>query len=137
MALFKFTRNIIEGLPIEVYGFGKMTRDFTYVDDAVEAIRRLVDCPPAADAATAGRAPYRVVNVGGGQPESLEDFIAIIEAEVGRKAVRRELPMQAGDVPATYAGTALLERLTGFKPRTPLSVGVGKFVAWYREHYRQ
>ncbi len=106
-----------------------MTRDFTYVDDTVEAIRRLIDRPPDEEA------PFRVVNVGGGQPVGLLDFIAAIEAAVGRKAVRRELPMQPGDVPATYASTALLERLIGFKPQTPLAVGVGKFVAWYRDQY--
>jgi UDP-glucuronate 4-epimerase len=142
MALFKFTHNIIEGRPIEVYGFGKMTRDFTYVDDVVEAIRRLIDRPPSsnanqADAAARPDVPYRVVNVGGGQPISLEDFITTIETEVGRKALRRELPMQAGDVPATQASTALLERLIGFKPQTPLKVGVREFVSWYREYHRK
>ena len=130
MAIFKFTKNIIEGRAIDVYGFGKMTRDFTYVDDTVESIRRLVDLPPDL------KEPYRVVNVGGGNPVGLLDFIAAIEAAVGRKAIRRELPMQPGDVPATYASTALLERLIGFKPQTPLNEGVGKFVAWYRDHHR-
>ena len=108
-----------------------MTRDFTYVDDTVEAIRRLVDLSPG------GKEPFRIVNVGGGQPVGLLDFIAAIEAAVGRKAVRRELPMQPGDVPATFASAALLQRLTGFKPQTPLSVGVEKFVSWYREYYRK
>ena len=130
MAIFKFTRNIIEGKPIDVYGFGNMTRDFTYVDDTVEAIRRLVDLSPER------KEPFRIVNVGGGQPVGLLDFIAAVEAAVGRKAVRRELPMQPGDVPATFASAALLQRLTGFKPQTPLSVGVEKFVAWYRDYYR-
>jgi UDP-glucuronate 4-epimerase len=132
MAIFKFTRNIIEGQPIDVYGFGNMTRDFTYVDDTVESIRRLVDRPAPASAA-----PFQAVNVGGGQPVGLLDFIAAIEAAVGRKAIRRELPMQPGDVPATYASTELLERLIGFKPQTPLAAGVEKFVAWYREYYRK
>jgi UDP-glucuronate 4-epimerase len=130
MAIFKFTRNILEGQPIDVYGFGNMTRDFTYVDDTVESIRRLIDLPPGPEA------PFRIVNVGGGQPVGLLDFIAAIEAAVGRKSLRRELPMQPGDVPATYASTALLERLIGFKPQTPLRAGVDKFVAWYREHHR-
>jgi len=130
MAIFKFTRNIIEGQPIDVYGFGNMTRDFTYVDDTVESIQRLIDRPPApAD-------PYRVVNVGGGQPVGLLDFIAAIESAVGSKAIRRELPMQPGDVPATYASTERLEGVIGFKPQTPLNVGVEKFVAWYREYFR-
>jgi UDP-glucuronate 4-epimerase len=130
MAIFKFTRSILEGQPIDVYGFGNMTRDFTYIDDTVESIRRLIDQPPGPEA------PFRVVNVGGGQPVGLSDFIAAIEAAVGRKAFRRELPMQPGDVPATYASTALLERLIGFKPQTPLRAGVDNFVGWYREHYR-
>jgi UDP-glucuronate 4-epimerase len=130
MAIFKFVRNIIESRPIDVYGFGNMTRDFTYIDDTVEAIRRLVDLPPGPEEA------FRVVNVGGGQPVGLLDFIKAIETAVGRKAIRRDLPMQPGDVPATYASTALLERLIGFKPQTPLSEGIGKFVAWYRAQYR-
>lgn len=130
MAIFKFTRNIIDGAPIDVYGFGNMTRDFTYVDDTVESIRRLIDRPPGP------AAPFRVVNVGGGQPVGLLEFILAIETAVGRKAIRRELPMQPGDVPATYASTALLEQLIGFKPQTPLAAGIGKFVAWYRDQYR-
>jgi UDP-glucuronate 4-epimerase len=132
MALFKFTRNIIAGEPIEVYGAGKQTRDFTYVDDVVEAIVRLSERPPGHDVPNA---PYRVVNVGGGNPVGLDDFIAVIEAAVGRKALRRDLPMQPGDVPATWASTALLEQLTGFKPATPLSEGVRAFVTWYRDYY--
>jgi UDP-glucuronate 4-epimerase len=133
MALFKFTRSIIEGTPIEVYGGGKMTRDFTYVDDVVEALSRLAQRAPAGETA---QAPYRVVNIGGGRPVGLEDFIATIEATVGRKAVRRDLPMQPGDVRATWASTALLEQLTGFRPNIPLSVGVPAFVAWYRDYHR-
>jgi UDP-glucuronate 4-epimerase len=129
MALFKFTRNIIAGEPIEVYGAGKQTRDFTYVGDVVEAMVRLATKPPDE------RPPYRVVNVGGGRPAGLEDFIAIIEEVIGRKALRRDLPMQPGDVPATWASTTLLEQLTGFRPVVPLSEGVRAFVAWYREYY--
>jgi UDP-glucuronate 4-epimerase len=129
MALFKFTRNIIAGEPIEVYGAGKQTRDFTYVGDVVEAMVRHATKPPDE------RPPYRVVNVGGGRPAGLEDFIAIIEEVIGRKALRRDLPMQPGDVPATWASTTLLEQLTGFRPVVPLSEGVRAFVAWYREYY--
>jgi UDP-glucuronate 4-epimerase len=129
MALFKFTRNIIAGEPIEVYGAGKQTRDFTYVGDVVEAMVRLATKPPDE------RPPYRVVNVGGGRPVGLEDFIAIIEEVIGRKALRRDLPMQPGDVPATWASTTLLEQITGFRPVVPLSEGVRAFVAWYREYY--
>ena len=131
MALFKFTGSIIAGTPIEVYGEGKMTRDFTYVDDVVEAMCRLVERAPE----PAATAPYRVVNIGNGSPLGLEDFIATIELAVGRKAVRRLLPMQPGDVPATWASTAVLEALTGFKPRTTVAEGVRAFVAWYRDYY--
>jgi UDP-glucuronate 4-epimerase len=132
MALFKFTRNIMAGEPIEVYGAGKQTRDFTYVDDTVEAMVRLTGRAPGRE----GRAaPYRVVNIGGGNPVGLDDFVATVEAAVGRKALRRDVPMQPGDVPATWASTAVLEQLTGFKPATPLSEGVRAFVAWYREYY--
>jgi UDP-glucuronate 4-epimerase len=91
-----------------------MTRDFTYVDDTVESIWRLIERPPPASAA-----PYRVANVGGGQPVGLLDFIAAIESAIGRKAIRREMPMQPGDVPTTYASTERLEELIGFKPQTP------------------
>jgi UDP-glucuronate 4-epimerase len=140
MALFKFTRNIIDGQPIEVYGFGRMTRDFTYIDDIVEAIRRLKDNPPTASDAAAGSSldnatPYRVVNIGNGRPVGLEQFISTIEAAVGRKAVRRDLPMQAGDVPSTWADITRLEQLTGFRPATPLTQGVQEFVAWYRSYH--
>jgi UDP-glucuronate 4-epimerase len=143
MALFKFTRSILEGTPIEVYGAGKMTRDFTYVADVVEAVCRLAVHAPSADAArpaaegvAASSAPYRVVNIGSSNPIGLEDFIATIEQTVGRSAIRRDLPMQPGDVPSTWASTALLEQLTGFKPGTPLAEGVRAFVAWYRDYYR-
>jgi UDP-glucuronate 4-epimerase len=131
MALFKFTGSIIAGTPIEVYGDGKMTRDFTYVDDVVEAMRRLVGHPPERTATP----PFRVVNIGNGSPLGLEDFIAVVELAVGRKAVRRLLPMQPGDVPATFASTALLNTLTGFKPRTKVADGVRTFVQWYRDYY--
>jgi len=136
MALFKFTANIIAGTPIEVYGAGKMTRDFTYVDDVVEAICRLADRPPAVQPADTANAPYRVVNIGNGSPVGLEDFIATIERVIGRRAVRRLLPVQPGDVPATFASTAVLEALTGFRPRTPLADGVRVFVEWYRDYYQ-
>jgi UDP-glucuronate 4-epimerase len=131
MALFKFTKNIIAGEPIEVYGAGKQTRDFTYVSDVVEAIVRLSDNAPSGSS----EPPYRVVNVGGGHPVGLDDFIAIIEDAIGRKALRRDLPMQPGDVPATWASTIILEQITGFRPATPLADGVRAFLAWYRDYH--
>ncbi len=142
MALFKFTRNIIDGTPIDVHGAGRMTRDFTYVDDVVEAICRLSELAPHSETRdgdgmpTASAAPFRVVNIGSGRPIGLEEFIATIETAVGRKAQRRDLPIQPGEMPATWACTALLEQLTGFRPATPIDEGVRAFVAWYRDYYR-
>ncbi len=140
MALFKFVRAILEDRPIEVYNRGDMQRDFTYVDDLVEGIRRLVDAAPVAGAPVEGDslspvAPFRVVNVGNGAPVRLGDFIVAIEEALGRTARQDLLPMQAGDVPATWADTALLEALVGPLPRTPLAEGVAAFVAWYRREY--
>jgi len=141
MALFKFTRAIIAGEPIDVYNGGDMRRDFTFVGDLVEAAVRLAAHPPERDAAVSNAdtlspaAPYRAVNIGGGSPVALGDFIAAIEAAVGRKAIRRDLPMQPGDVPATFAAADLLRDITGYVPDTPLAVGVRAFVDWYREHY--
>jgi UDP-glucuronate 4-epimerase len=140
MALFKFTQNIMKGVPIDVYGHGKMTRDFTYIDDVVEAICRLIPRRPSNDdpeeqLGVSPVAPLRLVNVAGGHPVELEDFIAAIESAVGYKAVRNYLPMQPGDTPVTSAGTELLERLTGYRPGTPLTTGVDSFVAWYRQYY--
>jgi UDP-glucuronate 4-epimerase len=136
MALFKFTRNILSGSPIDVYGAGKMTRDFTYVADVVEALSRLAALTPTTGPGIAPDAPYRIVNIGSNNPIRLEDFIATIEQIVGRKAIRKDLPMQPGDVPATWASTARLEQLTGFKPACPLAQGVREFVDWYRDYYR-
>lgn len=146
MALFKFTRAILQGAPIDVYNHGQMRRDFTYVDDLVEGIRRLIDCPPPAPADRAGQpalpgdslspaAPWRVVNIGRGAPVPLEDFIAAIEAATGRTAQRNPMPMQPGDVPETWASADLLEALTGYRPATDLAVGVRRFVDWYRDYY--
>ena len=144
MALFKFTRGILEGTPIEVYNGGEMHRDFTYVGDLVRAIRLLIDAvPPQPSNAGPGVpgdtlspvAPYRVVNIGNGQKVRLADFVDAIEAECGRKADRRLLPMQPGDVPATWADNRLLMALTGYAPQTPLREGVARFVTWYRDYY--
>ncbi len=149
MALFKFTRGILADEPIEVYNHGEMYRDFTYIDDLVHAIVALIDAvPPAPSARTPERgwqpiegdtlspvAPWRVVNIGNNAPVRLRDFVTAIEAAVGKKARLKLLPMQAGDVPATWADTTLLQRLTGFKPQTPVAEGVARFVAWYRAYY--
>lgn len=145
MALFKFVKAILDGQPIDVYGHGKMARDFTYVDDLVEAIVRLVDLAPAqgnrvisdtvADTLSAN-APYRVVNIAGGQPVPLMDFIATVEDCLERKAQLNMMDMQPGDVPRTFADPALLKALTGYTPQTPLAEGVRAFVDWYLEYYR-
>lgn len=141
MALFKFARAIQAGEPIEVYGEGKMSRDFTYVDDLVEAIVRLADAIPA----EAGRvehdslspvAPYRLVNIGGGRPEPLMAYIAELEQALGRTAAKTFLPMQDGDVPHTTAAADLLERLTGYRPQTPIQHGVPEFVRWFQKRYQ-
>jgi UDP-glucuronate 4-epimerase len=145
MALFKFTRAILQGDPIDVYNNGEMWRDFTYVDDLVRAIGLLIDCvPPAAGAhrpaPVAGDslspvAPWRVVNIGNSDSVRLTGFIDAIEAATGRTATRNLMEMQQGDVPATWADAGLLRALTGYAPRTDLRDGVAAFVAWYRDYY--
>jgi len=142
MALFKFTRGILEGRPIDIYNHGEMWRDFTYVDDLVRAIMLLIDVAPGGpDTAVEGdslspAAPFRVVNIGNSEKVPLLDFVEAIEAETGRRAIRNLMPMQTGDVLATWADATLLQRLTGYCPQTPLREGVAKFVAWYRDYYR-
>lgn len=141
LALYKFVDAILKGRPIEVYNHGEMWRDFTYIDDLCRAIRLLIDAVPVAGEAVAEAdtispvAPFRVVNIGGGRPVKLLDFVEAIEAALGRKAERLYLPMQPGDVPATHADTALLEALTGFRPETTVPEGVARFVAWYRDYH--
>jgi UDP-glucuronate 4-epimerase len=141
MALFKFTKGILEGTPIDIYNHGEMWRDFTYVDDLVRGIRLLIDAVPGGpETAVEGdslspAAPFRVVNIGNSEKVRLLDFIEAIEAAVGRPAIRNALPMQTGDVPATWADAGLLHRLTGYRPQTPFREGVARFVAWYREYY--
>lgn len=142
MAYFKFTQAILEGRPIEVFNSGRMSRDFTYVGDLVQSLVALMDLPPrSGDPGDAARgqspvAPYRVLNLGRGQPVGLLDFIAALERALGRSAIKTMLPMQPGDVPHTYASTEERERLTGRLPETPLDVGIGAFVDWYRNYYR-
>ncbi|MBS9475709.1 NAD-dependent epimerase/dehydratase family protein [Ancylobacter radicis] len=142
MALFKFVSAMLEDQEIEIYGEGKMSRDFTYIDDLVEAILRLSAVPPNEDNRITDPAgidtlshqgPFRVVNIGGGNPVGLLDFVETIEQIIGRPARRKMLPMQKGDVPRTFASPALLKGLTGYSPSTPLSVGVRAFVDWYMD----
>lgn len=137
MALFKFTKAILNDEPIDVYNHGDMRRDFTFVDDLVEGIVRLINTPPGPTPvgpmdSLSPVAPFRVVNIGNGAPEQLTDFIKAIEAATGRKARQNLLPMQPGDVPATWADAALIEALTGPLPRTDMREGVARFVEWYR-----
>ncbi|QYJ06383.1 NAD-dependent epimerase/dehydratase family protein [Qipengyuania flava] len=144
MALFKFTRAMLAGEPIDVYNHGKMMRDFTYVDDLVEAIRRLIDTPPvrpetpediAPGDSLSPVAPWRIVNIGNSQPEQLGEMIAAIEEALGIEAQRNLMPMQPGDVPATWADAELLKSLTGYVPQTGIRDGVKRFVDWYRDYY--
>lgn len=141
MALFKFTKAILNGDPIDVYNHGDMKRDFTYVTDLVEGIRLLIDAvPERLDEVPEGDslspvAPWRVVNIGNSDSVQLTDFIAAIEEATGKTATRNMMPMQAGDVPATWADASLLQTLTGYKPQTNVRDGVQAFVDWYRDYY--
>ncbi|SEN98785.1 NAD-dependent epimerase/dehydratase family protein [Palleronia pelagia] len=144
MALFKFTRAILAGEPIEVYNHGNMRRDFTYIEDLVQGIRLLMDAVPQRaerDQIPEGDslspvAPFRVVNIGNSQAVQLIDFIEAIEDATCRKAERNMMPMQPGDVPATWADASLLHRLTGYQPRTTVREGVARFVEWYRDYHQ-
>lgn len=145
MAPFKFTKAILAGEPIDIYNMGEMWRDFTYVTDLVAGIAALIDAAPVRPASRAEiapgdslspAAPFRVVNIGNGQKVRLMDFIEAIEAATGRKAVRNYLPMQTGDVPATWADASLLHRLTGGCPATDVRDGMRAFVEWYRGFYQ-
>ena len=143
MALFKFVEAILQDRPIEVYNHGEMYRDFTYVADLVQAIRLLIDTPPPLPHTVepisgdnlSPVAPWRVVNIGNSDKVKLLDFVDAIEQALGRKAQRTYLPMQAGDVPATWADANLLRALTGYAPKTDVKDGIAAFVAWYREYY--
>jgi UDP-glucuronate 4-epimerase len=142
MALFKFVDATLKGKPIDVYGEGRMSRDFTFIDDLVESIVRLVPLAPERGAASDANdslspaAPYRVVNIGGGAPVELTKFVDAIETKLGKKAIRNLLPMQPGDVRDTFASADLLEKLTGYRPSTGIEEGVGKFVDWYRDYFK-
>ncbi len=146
LALFKFVDAILNGRPIDIYNHGDMYRDFTYVEDLVRAIRLLIDAIPARPVSAAEIAPgdslspvapFRIVNIGNSDKVRLLDFIEAIEAELGRKAIRNYMPMQMGDVPATWADASLLQQLTGYRPQTDFRDGVAKFVTWFREYYAQ
>ena len=145
MALFKFTKAILNGDAIDVYNYGDMSRDFTYIDDLVNGMRLLIDAIPECSDTPGTQAhgadskshvaPFRVVNIGNSKPHQLLNFILTIEKSLSTKAVKNLMPMQAGDVPATWADTTLLEMLTGYAPTTDIETGVQNFVNWYREYY--
>lgn len=141
MALFKFTKGILEGTPIDIYNHGEMWRDFTFVEDLARGIRLLIDAVPGGpETAVEGdslspAAPFRVVNIGNSDSVRLLDFIEAIEEELGQKAIRNYMDMQTGDVPATWANADLLRRLTGYQPSTGYREGVARFVEWYRGYF--
>lgn len=134
MACFLFTKSVLEGRPIDVFNHGDMKRDFTWVDDIVEGVVRVLDKPATPE--REGGAPHRVFNIGNQDPVPLLELIACIERATGRQAIKRLLPMQPGDVPATFASTRALRDWVGFAPSTPLAEGIGRFVDWYRGFYR-
>ena len=145
MALFKFTKAILNFEKIDVYNSGNMVRDFTYIDDLIKGIRLLMDTMPRlqsskiikkeADDGNSPVAPFRIVNIGNSKPEKLSDYISSLEQALGRSAIKNLLPMQSGDVSKTWADTTVLKRLTGYKPTTEISVGVSNFVKWYCDYY--
>jgi UDP-glucuronate 4-epimerase len=128
-----FTRAILEGTPIKVFNFGRMRRDFTYVDDIVEGVVRVLSRAPEAEGAGA---PYAIYNIGNHTAIDLESFIGELERLLGKRAIREYLPPQPGDVPATFAAIDRLAAATGFAPTTPLAAGLQHFVAWYLDYYR-
>ena len=144
MALFKFVDAILEDRPIDIYNDGEMYRDFTYIDDLVRAIRLLIDTAPERPErpedipegdSLSPVAPYRVVNIGNSRTVRLMDFVEAIEAALDKPAIRNLMPMQKGDVPATWADASLLHRLTGYRPETDISDGIDQFVTWFRDYY--
>jgi UDP-glucuronate 4-epimerase len=144
MALFLFTKAILEGKPIDVFNHGKMQRDFTYVDDIVEGVVRVLDRPPASDPNWSSQAPdpatssapYRVYNIGNHKPVALLRVIELLEQALGKKAEKHLQPLQPGDVPATYADVDDLVKHVAFKPDTPIEIGIRRFVEWYRGYYK-
>ena len=144
MALFKFTKAILAGETIDVYGEGQLVRDFTYIDDIVEGIMRVLDKPAAPDASYDSQqpnpgtstAPYRIFNIGNNSPTVLMDYIAAIEFAIGTTAHKRMMPIQPGDMHSTSADTRALQAWVGFSPAMPVTTGVQRFVDWYRSFYR-
>ena len=143
MALYLFTRAILSGKDLPVYNYGKMRRDFTYVDDIVEGVLRVLDQPATPEIHSGGykenpatsHAPYRVFNIGNNQPVELMEFIRCIENALGRQSVMKLMPLQAGDVPITYADTEALNQWIGFVPNTEIKQGIEKYVSWYKKYY--
>ncbi|KLU62672.1 dTDP-glucose 4,6-dehydratase [Peptococcaceae bacterium CEB3] len=145
MALFLFTKAILEDRPIDVFNYGKMKRDFTYIDDIVEGLVRVIDKRPEPNPEWSGDtpdpgtsyAPYKIYNIGNNQPVELMHYVEVLEDCLGKKARKNMLPLQAGDVPATFADVEDLVRDVGFKPNTPVEEGIKNFVQWYRSYYAQ
>lgn len=144
MALFLFTKAILAGEPINVFNQGKMRRDFTYIDDIVEGVARVINRIPEANPDWRGDnpdpassyAPYKIFNIGNNNPVELLLFITVLEDALGKRAEKNMMPMQPGDVPATYADVDDLMQAVGFKPQTPVEVGIARFVEWYRGYYK-
>ncbi|WP_272516986.1 NAD-dependent epimerase/dehydratase family protein, partial [Providencia sp. PROV209] len=143
MALFKFTKAILAGEPIDVYNNGNLSRDFTFIDDIVEGVIRISDIIPQADpqnhsdSPAQSSAPYRIYNIGNGQPVKLIDFISALEKALGKEAIKNFLPMQAGDVYTTWADTEDLFNVTGYRPHVSIEQGVQAFVDWYKSYYHR
>ena len=144
MALFLFTKGILSGRPIPVFNQGNMVRDFTYVDDIVEGVVRVIDHPAAPDPSwraespdpATSQAPYRIYNIGNNRPVKLLRYIEVLEQALGKKAVLDLQPMQKGDVPSTMADVSALEKAVDYRPSTPVEVGIPRFVEWYRSYYK-
>jgi UDP-glucuronate 4-epimerase len=144
MSAFMFTKNIIEGKPIDVFNYGNHRRDFTYIDDIIEGVMRVVDKPALANQEWSGdqpdpgtsKAPYRIYNIGNNTPVSLLTFIETLERCIGKEAIKHFLPMQPGDIPDTYADVTDLQKEFNYKPATQLREGLGHFVEWYKDFYK-
>ncbi len=142
--MFIFAKAILEGKPIKLFNHGNMRRDFTYIDDVVEAVVRLMDRPPQGNPAWSGdkpdpatsAAPWKIYNIGNNRPEELMHVVSLLEKEFGRTAIKEMLPMQPGDVPATYADIEDLARDVGFRPVTTIEDGIGRFAKWFREYHK-